>query len=416
MKTGSVALLLIVCVALGAGGGYWWGHRGAGTKEADAAPDAAAEPGKSDAAKPVASVQVAPIRRAVISQQITAYGTVVAPPGEVRVISVPFECRVTKLFVAAGQAVSPEEALIEVEGSAAAALAMEEARNAAAAADRDLELVRKHYDQKLATNTDLFAAETAQRSAQGRLHSLEQAGAGGPRQLKADAAGIVSKVDVQIGQLVAIDLPLVEVAAQNRIEVKLGVEPEEVGFLKAGQTAKLHRVDDAAAAEIDGTIRVIAHRVDPASRLVDVNISLPADAKWMLEGSVAGQITAASAEGLVVPRQAVLPDESGQYSLFTISNGTAAKHAVRLGIENDREVQVVAEGLKEGDSVAVSGNFELDDGMKVGLREAAASEPAATEPAATEPAATEPAEPATTRPATTQLSPPAAAADAEGRK
>ena len=387
MRSPFAWLVVVAAIAAAGAGGYWLGHRGAGTK----GPSEPAEgEGAGGEVKPVATVSVVPLRRGFIQETIIAYGTVVAPPSEVRVVSVPFESRVTKILVAPGQVVEGGASLGVVEASAATVLAVQEARNALAAAQRDLELVRQRYEQKLATNTELYAAQNALQSAQARLQSLEQGGAAGPRQLKAEAPGVVSKVDVQAGQVVPAGNPLVEVAAQTRIEVKLGAEPEDVPYLKPGQAVQLHRTDDPGAQAVEGKIRLIAQRVDPITRLVDVMVSLPPDARLLLESFVTAQTTRASADALVAPRDAVLPGEEGAYTLFTVKDGKAVKHTVRIGVENDQEVQIIADDLKEGEPVVVVGNYELDDGMLV-QAQPAPPRPPATEPAGTESVATEPA-------------------------
>jgi len=377
MKSWSAWIILVVAIAAAGGMGYWLGHRSAASGKDEA------EAGAETKVEPTATVTVAPLRRATISTDIIAYGTVVVPASEISVVSVPFESRVTKMLVAPGETVTAGQPLVEVEGSAATLLSVEEARNTQAAAERDLEAVKQRYEQKLATNADLYTAENNLRTAQGRLKSLQQGGAGAPAQLKAEAAGIVSKVDVQIGQVVPIGNPLVEVAAQNRIEVHLGVEPEDAELLKAGQAVKLQPIDDADAKPITGKVRLIGQRVDPATRLVDVLVSLPPNTAMLLESFVVGTITRTSAGAMMVPRSAALPNEEGGYELFTVKDGKAVKHVIHIGVENDQDVQVIGEDLKEGDAVVTTGNLELEDGMAVRAQEGA--QPATTAPAGTQP-------------------------------
>ncbi len=132
---------------------------------------------------------------------------------------------------------------------------------------------------------------------------------------------------------------------------------------------------------------MIAQRVDPASRLVDVMVTLPADAGLMLEEYVVGRIPRSSGEALIVPRDAALPGDGNAYTLFTIKNAKAVKHSVRVGVETDTETQVIADDLKEGDSVAVTGSNVLEDGMDVQVSAIAA--PPATTQATTMPPTSE---------------------------
>ena len=398
MRAWVVVLVLVIAIALGGGAGYWWGYRIGYVKGKSEQ--------KEEEAKPTATVVTAPARRGTISRQLTLFGTVVAPASDVQVVSVPFEARVKKTLIAPGEVVSAGQPLIEVEGSAATALAYQEAQNTAAAAQRDVQLVRQRFEQKLATNQELYTAESVLKVAQGKLRSLQQGGAGGPRQLKAETAGIVSKVDVQSGQVVPAGNPLIEVAAGDRIEVRLAAGADDLPKLRVDQPVNLVTIDQPGATPLEGKIRLIGQRVDPLSRLVDVMVSLPPGAKLLLDAPVVGKITVSqSEEGLIVPRSAVEPgDKPDEYTLFTVKDDKAVEHSVKIKEEGDQGVLIEAEDLNEGDPVVIEGNHELEKGMAVKV-EAPETQPAAAEASPTsEPAgANEPApatQPNTEQPAT----------------
>ena len=80
------------------------------------------------------------------------------------------------------------------------------------------------------------------------------------------------------------------------------------------------------------------------------------------------KIIVSSANTLVAPRQALLPDGNA-YSLFTIEKGHAVKHQVQVGLENDTQIEVIANDLKEQDDIVVLGNYELEDGMAVEVKQ-----------------------------------------------
>jgi membrane fusion protein, multidrug efflux system len=353
----TLGVTALIAIALG---GYWYSHRAA--LESGTGSDLPHRP--TAAVEPVATVTVVPIRESSIAETMTAYGTVVSELGEVRVVSVAYEVRVIGMLVTPGQEVAAGTPLIDVQASPATLLQLKEARNAAATARESLEQVRQLYQQHLGTNQELYTAQNALRSAQATLQSLQNSGAGKVRQLKTDAPGVVSKVDVQVGQIVPTGNPLVEVAARNRIEVKLGVEPEEVPYLHAGQTVRLTAVHASAPRAIEGQIRLITEQVDPTTRLVEVFVLLPQPSNMMLEEFVRGQLVKASTHGLVVPREAVLPEE-GHSTLYTVKDQHAIKHVVKVGLENNQVVQVEADDLKAGDLAVIIGNYELQDGMAV---------------------------------------------------
>ncbi len=88
----------------------------------------------------------------------------------------------------------------------------------------------------------------------------------------------------------------------------------------------------------------------------------------LLDGYVRGEIQRTEKDVLVVPRPAVLPNESREYEVFTVANNRAVRHTVKIGAENPKEVQVIAEDLHEGDPIVTVGNYELEDGMAVEVK------------------------------------------------
>ena len=78
--------------------------------------------GASQNAAPVVPVHLGTVRLSQIQETITVYGTVVAQPGETRIVSVPFESRIGRLFVTAGEQVKTGTPLLEIGPSAASRL------------------------------------------------------------------------------------------------------------------------------------------------------------------------------------------------------------------------------------------------------------------------------------------------------
>ena len=103
----------------------------------------------------------------------------------------------------------------------------------------------------------------------------------------------------------------------------------------------------------------------------------------MLDTYVSGRIVKARQTALLAPREVVLSEEAGAHVLFTVKDGKAVKHAVKLGLEDDRNVQIVAEDLHAGDTIIVTGSYELEDGMAVTIQEPA-TKPATSAPATSE--------------------------------
>jgi RND family efflux transporter MFP subunit len=319
---------------------------------------------------PTARVEVAAVARKTIAEKLTAYGSVIAQPGKTHSVTVGFETRVRHILIAPGQLVHESDPLVEVEGSPAAQLQLQQAKNAAELATRDLKQAQERFNLKLATNQEMNTAEKAARDAQAQLAALQRSGAGGDNRIKSDMTAVVSKVNAQDGQIVPVGSPLVELVAEEEIEVKLGVEAEDLSALQAEQPITIFPVNNPDQAEVKATVRLITRRIDPATRLVDVYVALPQGTKLLLDGFVRGDFEHSAENALVVPRSAALPHEEGGFEIFTVEKGHAKKHVVKLGVQNEKEVQIITPDLKEGDQVVTAGNYELEDGMAVELPKA----------------------------------------------
>ncbi|HTL27827.1 MAG TPA: efflux RND transporter periplasmic adaptor subunit [Tepidisphaeraceae bacterium] len=367
MKVIGVLILMLLVAVLAGGGGYWYAQHEQSRESAahDEPGDHDQEPAKDAADDAVVDVTVAPLAKRTIEQKTQLYGSIIAEPSDTHSQTVPFESRVIKVLVTAGEATQSNTPTVEVEASPDALLSLAEAKTQFAAATRDYEQAQQRFKDHLATSQDLSQAQQALDSANLKHQSLVERGVGKTHQLTAGTKGLVSKIDVQEGQIVAAGASLVEVAAGNRVEAKLGVSPDLVSLLKPDQPVRLRRVDQTDDQAVAGKIRSIGRRVDPSTRLVEIRVSLSSDASFPLDSFMVGETVVASSDGLVAPRAVATPDDSGQFAVFTVKDHRALRHLVRIGLQADGDVQLLSDQLKPGDEIVVSGNSLLQDGMKV---------------------------------------------------
>jgi membrane fusion protein (multidrug efflux system) len=364
-KTGVILkktrLLVILLVLLGSGTGIFFLLR---SHRIFVPEQAATQSAEGDETKPVAQVEIVPIERKSISEKLTAYGSVVAQPGKTHFVAISFESRVQHILISPGQPVKQGDILLEVQGSPTSLLQLHQAEGTAEEAHKELDQAKKRFEMKLATNQELNQAQKAAYDAELQLESLKAQGVAADNKIRSDITGIVAKVDVEDGQVASAGSPLVELVATGDIEIKLGVEPEDVAKLQLGQRVGISLVNNPPASEIEGTVRLVTQRVNPADRLVDVFVSVSPGTKLLLAAYVRGEIIVASREILVVPRDAVLP-EDGSHTLYIVQNHRAMKKTVGIGLQTDSEVEVISPELRDGDQVVTVGNRELSDEMEV---------------------------------------------------
>ena len=344
-------LISLLVVAVLVGGWLFVKHRRA----------AAAE---EKAEKPAAKVEVVPLKRQVIAQTLDALGVVVAAPSGDQTVAATYECVVRAVAVTAGSHVDAGDVLLEIDPSPESKLALDSIRAVAALATKALAATQERYDLKLATSQDLLAAQQAAQDAQLKVASLEARGAGGDGKIAAAIAGVVSKLDVTAGTLVAPGTLLVSVTGAEKLEVKLGVEAADLAQVTEGQPVTLLSTARPDVESVTSTVRVVGKSLDPATGAAELRVPVPGNGELMLGEHVKASIELQKKETLVAPRSAVLPDDEKQI-LFTVKDGKAVKHEVKTGITSDDLVEVISKDLHEGDLVVSLGNYELEDGMAI---------------------------------------------------
>ncbi|NOY68071.1 MAG: efflux RND transporter periplasmic adaptor subunit [Deltaproteobacteria bacterium] len=350
-----IAKWIILMACLAAGGYYYIIPHGA--VESLAAADTPSE-------NPVAGVVTAPVTYKIISEKITAYGTVVPVPGAIKSISVPFESRVVNITVNQGLYVPSGSGLIDIEPSEDSSLKMREAVETYEAARQNLEKVRERFNLNMAVNEELIAAKHGFQDAGIRLNNLKKRGIAKKRQIRSGQAGLIYMIHVRRGEIVPAGAPLLDILPTDSIGVRLGVEQEDVKRLKVGQPVLISRVNRDASVLIKGSISMISKLINPATRLVNIFVSVNSSDGVLLGEYVRGEIIIVSRDAPVVPRSAVLP-EDGHYILYTVKSGKAVKHIVTPGLDNNREIEILDNGIKPGDRVVILGNYELKDRMPV---------------------------------------------------
>jgi len=312
----------------------------------------------------VATVHVAPATLAPMQQYLTAYGTLAYSADALHAISVPYQARVEKVAVVAGQSVRKGDALLALQPTAASALELQRADNDAQFARSQLTRTRELFDQHLATNTDLAAAEQAAHNATAAQASARaRFGNTGERSLHADHDGVVADISARAGDVIAADTVFAHIGDTTGLRLELGVEPSAIAQVRIGATVKFHLLQDGAA-QFSASVERVGTQIDAATRLIPV-VARPHDTARLAPGSaVSARIETGTGKPVLgVPRAAVLWQGDKAY-VFVVQSGKAVRRFVDAGADDGERIEIKS-GLAAGDSVVVLGNYELEDGMAV---------------------------------------------------
>ncbi len=312
---------------------------------------------------PTAQVRIAPLQRATLHETARAWGSIRAGTGQSLMINFAQSVDVDRIFVRAGEHVRRGAPLMAVRAAPATALALAQARTAVRFAAADLARIRQLQARQLATRSQVDAAARALADAKAQLTAAGIQGLGpGTTTRAAPFDGVVTTLNTRTGARLAAGAAAMVVAPTARTEAVVGVPPELAQALHAGQTAMLRQVFGAGA-RAHATVRAVAGLIDPQSHLVDVVLGLDAQAATWLQGTpVEASFALAPWSGWVVPRQAVLLDESGQAYVFQDDHGKARRVHVTLAIDTARR-SGISGPLAPTLPLVVLGNAELDDGM-----------------------------------------------------
>lgn len=315
------------------------------------------------AKKTLATVVSVRVRKGLVQEHLKTLGSVDFDPQRTRALPFVRSGQVLRLRVTQGQSVSKGSTLLRLGPLPSASPRVRSARLALSVARQEVARIQRLKASGLATAGDLQRGAAALARAQATLRGL---GDGHASRLTAPFDGIVAKVLIKAGDIVQPGQGALILAPQAGIAVRCGFEPEDAARL----TPKLRvfispvfgRGDETPA---QAKLARLHRAVDPVTQLVSALLRPEKVPGWMVAGlAVHVRVEVHSQQGsLRVPREALLHRE-GKLGVFAVASGVARFRPIKVGLENDRWVEVT-QGLEEGNRVVTTGRSSLKDGMAI---------------------------------------------------
>jgi RND family efflux transporter MFP subunit len=186
--------------------------------------------------------------------------------------------------------------------------------------------------------------------------------------IRAPITGIVTDQFQYEGEFASAGGKLVTIADTSSVIVKAPFSDTAVAQVKTGDTVTVVPTDTSAE-EMHGQVTLLSRSSDPASRTVEVWVTL-GNGDGKLRANGAAQVTIATNskdDAIVVPASAVTLEASNasEGTVMVVDDQNVAHETkVTIGIRTPDKVEIVA-GLKGGETVVVEGNYALADGTKV---------------------------------------------------
>lgn len=251
------------------------------------------------------------------------------------------------------------------------------AQQAAALSNRDLAAAdfkrfKELKDQNFISGAEFERRSSVLKSAQAQLDQAQaQLSAQGNQasytRLVADAAGVVTGVEAEPGQVLAAGTPVLRLARDGARDAVFSVPEDKVAALKVGGKAEV-RVWGSGLV-LPGTVREVAASADPVTRTFVVKVALVGAAPAL--GSTVTVLPQAFDRGNVpvikLPTTA-LRQEGGATQVWVLEPASMAvkTQAVQVLTADGNEV-VVSGGLALGQQVVSSGVHALSPGQVVTL-------------------------------------------------
>ncbi len=315
------------------------------------------------AAAPSVLVTLTRLKRGTLAHVVAAYGTVRASNSGGKVLMAPESAVVGVVDAHLGQQVRAGAPLVTLLPSPQSSVAYQQAKSALMVAKNLVKSTRRLFHLHLATTQQLAQAHKAESDARVTLAALHASGAGGAHILRAPFEAIVTALSVHSGDIVTVGSPMLTLAAPGRLVLSAGVVPSQALEVHAGDRAAVK----AAGSDhwVSARVAVGGAAANPASGLVPVQIALPPGK--FLPGEVAeARIVTAQVLGYVVPHRAILVDNGGATYVVQAVNGIAHKVPVRV-LDSEADENVISGALDPHAALVLTGNYQLDDGMRIRL-------------------------------------------------
>lgn len=182
--------------------------------------------------------------------------------------------------------------------------------------------------------------------------------------IRAPFGGRVGLRRVSVGSLVSPGTVITTLDDTSVMKVDFAVPENLLGSLREGLELSA-RTAAHPDSELKGRVLTIDSRIDPVTRSVTVRALVPNAASLLRPGMLVNVTLARDEyEALVIPEQALVPEQSRQYVFVVDGDSKVVRREVQIGRREPGKVEIVG-GLAQGERIVVEGTQKVHDGIAV---------------------------------------------------
>lgn len=214
-----------------------------------------------------------------------------------------------------------------------------------------------------AAQQGVSSARAALQAVQAQLATAEKNLAN--TRITAPFAGIVSQRSVSAGDVVQPGTALFTVVDPSSMRLEAAVPSDQLAQVRVGTRVQFS-VTGYPGREFTGTVTRVSPAVDPATRQVQILVTVPNPGRQLVAGLFAdGRVASRTERGIVVPQSAV-DTRYQRPTVARIRNGKAERVDVELGASDDAtETVAVVSGVSVGDTLLLGAARGISPGTPV---------------------------------------------------
>lgn len=291
--------------------------------------------------------------------------------------------KIIKRLVEPGQVVKAGQVLMQLDANDYALAAQAATANKAAAsvnrdqASADLKRFEELYNQGFISAAELDRRKTTLTASQASLDAANAQSQSQGNQtryttLVADAGGVVTAVEAEIGQVVTAGTPVLRLAKNGAREVVFALPEDQLKLVKPGEEVAVRLWADSEK-KLTAKISEIAASADSVTRTYTVKAAMQGDAatqaaiKLGMTATVELPGAASGVAAIKLPLAAVF-EQQGKSNVWVFDAASSSVQAQAVQVAGaDGNDALIAAGLKPGMQVVTAGVHVLQPGQKVKL-------------------------------------------------
>lgn len=326
-------------------------------------------------------VKVFKVRKQKISEKLNFTGLI--EPSRKITIMPDIAGKVAKIYVEEGDKVKAGQLLAELD-TRAISLQLEQAEAALGVAEanykdaqRNMERMERLKEEKAVSDQQYEKIRLAYEAADAQLqqaraavnlarHSLDVS------LMRAPFSGVIASKNAEVGDVInpmmggfSPTSGVLTLMDFSRVKIEMDVSPNDIVLIKKTQVAYL-RVTSLPDRVFEGRVALVNLAADPLTKKFKVEVRVD-NPDLTLRPNTFGEVILeiiTREDALVIPQQAVLENQF----VFLAHGNKAERRKVTLGLQNAEMAEVLS-GVEEGELVIVEGNYGLEEGAEIEIKE-----------------------------------------------